>query len=75
MSVSAHTDASLDERNHTPGALRVETRMNWFGGSQKLRAFNRIQEPVPATPTLPIPSRDIAQLVFQDINCNETSEV
>ena len=53
MSVSAHTDASLDERNHTPGALRVETRMNWFGGSQKLRASNDIQEPVRAARTLP----------------------
>ena len=36
----------LDERNHMPGVLRSETRVNWFGGPQKLRAPNGIREPV-----------------------------
>jgi hypothetical protein len=51
------------ERHHTPGVLRSESRMNWFSGSQKLRASNDIKEPVRAIRALPIPSRDIAQLV------------
>jgi hypothetical protein len=51
------------KRNHTLGMLRLESRMNWYGGSQKPRASNDIQEPVRATRTLPRPSRDIAQLV------------
>ena len=29
-----------------PGVLRSETRVNWFGGPQKLRAPNGIREPV-----------------------------
>jgi hypothetical protein len=39
----------LDERNHMPGVLRSETRVNWFGGPQKLRAPNGIREPVRAS--------------------------
>ena len=27
-----HEPNSFDERNHTPGVLRSETRMNWFNG-------------------------------------------
>src|SRR6516225_865492 len=27
-------------RHRTPGVLRLETRINWFGGLQKLRASN-----------------------------------
>jgi hypothetical protein len=54
---------SLDERNHTPGVLRSEIRMNRFGGPQKPRAPNGIREPVRATRTLPRPSHDVAQLV------------
>ena len=54
---------ALDERNHTPGVLRVEASINCLSGRQKLRAVNGIREPVRATRTRPIPSRGIAQLV------------
>jgi len=29
------TQTASDERNRTPGVLRSETRLNWFGGPQK----------------------------------------
>ena len=29
---------TLDERNHTPGVLRSESRMNWFSGPQNLES-------------------------------------
>jgi len=39
---------SLDERNRTPGVLRVEVSINCLSGPQKLRASNGIREPVRA---------------------------
>src|SRR6516165_4176281 len=34
-------DGSLDERNRTPGVLRLETRLNGFGGPQKNQSLQR----------------------------------
>jgi hypothetical protein len=72
------TPNSLDERNRTPGVLRSETRMNWFGGPQKLAASNGIQKTCSGDSDTAKTVTRYCAIGFSrawDINCNESTSL